>query len=155
MKDSIKVKGFVTYVLKDKDGNVKEVREKHNLITNAGLNVMASLLAASNPDSKTGVGYIAIGSGSGQDATSTALASEITTNGGERAACNAALDTVAVTNDTIKFDVTFSFTGSLAITEAGLFNDSSAGDMIAYQDFSTINVADGDSLQIVWKVTFA
>lgn len=155
MKETIKVKGYVKYILKDKDGNIKYTYEDHNLITKVGLSVMASLLSADNPAGKTGVGYIALGVGSGQTADSTTLANEITTNGGARQTCSATITTTNVANDTVQFSTTFNFTGSLAITEAGLFNAATAGDMIAYQDFSVINVNSGDNLQIVWNVVFA
>lgn len=154
----LKVRGMVSYLLKDKDGNVKLNRTIHNQIQNLGLAAIASLIATDNPQTETAFDYIAIGSGTGQAVTDTTLATEITTNGGARrggadVTATSATDTVA--NDTIQFQTTFSFTGSLAITEAGILNAGAAGTLLAYQDFSAINVANGDSLQITWKITFA
>jgi len=41
------------------------------------------------------------------------------------------------------------------VTESAVLNASSAGTMLCRQTFSAINVADGDTLQITWKVTVA
>jgi hypothetical protein len=60
--------------------------------------------------------------------------------------------TTTVANDTAQFVTTFTFTGALAITEEGIFQVGSGSIMLASQSFSTVNVADGDSLQITHKV---
>jgi hypothetical protein len=137
------------------DGTVKAVRDVSNLVTNAGFAEVASLILADNPDSATAFDYIAIGTGSGQAATDTTLATEITTNGGERrGGANATGTTVttSVTDDTAQLTTTFTFTGSFAVTESGVFNDASTGTMLCYQDFSAVNVASGDQLALTWKI---
>jgi hypothetical protein len=157
-KEKLGLRGIVSYVLRDKNGKVKEQREINNQIQNAGLTCMASLIASDNPDSKTAFDYMAIGTGTGQAVTATTLATESSASGsGRRGGSDVVgtLQTTTTTDDTIQFQTTWSFTGSLAITEAGIFNDASAGDMLAYQDFSAINVANGDSLQVTWKIVFA
>jgi hypothetical protein len=65
--------------------------------------------------------------------------------------------TTTQANDTGQWVTTFTFTGALALTESGVFNAiyATGGDMLAYQDFSVLNVANGDTLQITWKVKFA
>lgn len=154
--DEIKVKGFVTYTLRDKYGKIKDKRvDVPNFLTNAGLAAIASLIATDNPGSETSFDYIAIGISSGQSAASTTLASEITTNGGERGTVTGTSQTTTVTDDTIVFTTTFTFTGSFAVTESGVFNASSAGTMLSYQDFTAINVVSGDTLTMEWKIKFA
>jgi len=148
--DSVKLSGEIELVLRDKDGRIKDTRHIKNTITNAGKAVMAALL--SSDVGGTAFDYIAIGVGT---PGSTALGSECTTNGGERrggANVTGSLTTTTVTNDTIQFVTTFSFTGSLALTEEGIFNAASAGIMLASQSFSVLNVANNDTLTITHKV---
>lgn len=159
VKQTIGINGRVDYVLRGPNGEIKlERKNVPNLITNAGLAEIATLILADDPDSGTAFDYIALGSGSGQTASSTTLATEITTNGGaRRGGANATGTTVttSVTDDTAQLVTTFSFTGTLAITESGVFNAGASGDMLCYQDFSVINVGNGDSLQITWKIQFS
>ena len=51
------------------------------------------------------------------------------------------------------FQTTFSITGTVAITESGLFNDASVGSMLARVVFAALNLVNGDSVQITWTVT--
>lgn len=98
--------------------------------------------------------YIALGSGTtAEDATQTALVTEITTNGGARAEATNSQVTTTVTNDTAQFLKTFSFTGTLAINECGVFDAASTGVMLMRHKFtSTKNVDDSDSLQLTIKM---
>lgn len=48
---------------------------------------------------------------------------------------------------------TISYTGSYAITEHGLFNDSSAGTLMDRSEFAAINVVSGDSIQFTYSFT--
>lgn len=168
------------FVLRDKDGNIKPLFNEtrfskimrqylginlpkislfgrwanslniSNLITNAGFAGVASRLNGSGAEAA--FTYIAIGIGAtAANVADTTLGSEITTAGGQRAAATASRVTTDVTNDTAQLVVTFTFTGSFAITESGVLNAASAGVLLARQVFSAINVADTDSLQITWK----
>jgi hypothetical protein len=49
---------------------------------------------------------------------------------------------------------TVTFTGTLAITEHGIFTASSSGTLFDRSLFSAINVVNGDSIQFTWDVTF-
>jgi hypothetical protein len=60
--------------------------------------------------------------------------------------------TTTITNDTAQITKTFTVTGTVAVTESGVFNASSGATLLAHQVFSAINVASGDSLQITWKI---
>lgn len=121
-----------------------------NLVTTAGLaGVAARVNGSGSPAAYT---YIALGTGTTAAASGdTALEAEITTVGGERASATVSLVTTDTTDDTAQLQNTFSFTGSLAITESGVLNAASAGTLLARQVFSAINVASGDSLQVTWK----
>jgi hypothetical protein len=62
--------------------------------------------------------------------------------------------TTNVTNDAIQYVATFlPGTGTGAVTEAGLFNDASAGTMLCRTVFPVINKGAADTLTVTWKVT--
>jgi hypothetical protein len=50
---------------------------------------------------------------------------------------------------------TISYTSTKAITEHGLFNDSSAGTLMDRSVFSAINVVNGDSIQFTYTLTIS
>jgi len=157
MNDKLNITGIVEYKVTRADGTV-ETKTVTNQIQNLGLAAIASLIASDNPQTSTAFDYIAVGTGTGQGVADTTLASEITTAGGERRGgenVTASSQTTTITNDTIQFQTTFTFTGTFAVTEAGILNAASAGVLLAYQDFSVINVSDGDSLQVTWKISLS
>jgi hypothetical protein len=122
-----------------------------NLVTNAGLALTAGLLNGSG--SPAAATYIAVGTGTtAAAATDTALQTETATSGLSRAAGTVSLVTTSVTNDTSQITKTFSVTGTVAVTESGVLNAASTGTLLCRQVFSAINVANGDSLAITWKV---
>ncbi len=122
-----------------------------NLITTKGKEIISKQL---NGVTTAPVTAIAIGIGNtAANAADTALDSEITTNGGERDAATASNQTTTTTGDTARWVLTFSFTGSFAVVEEGLFdNNVSGGNLLARQVFSAVNVVNGDSLQITHNV---
>ena len=150
--ENMKVKGWFVIDHYDKDGNLIEQVCSPNVITNNGKAEVAGLIV-SDVSGVTAFDYIAIGTGTTTpSATNTSLVSEITSGGGARAAVTGSRVTTSVTNDTAQFQVTFNFTSSFAVTESGVFNASSGGKMLCRQTFSAINVSNGDSLQVTWKV---
>lgn len=60
--------------------------------------------------------------------------------------------TTTVTNDTAQFVGTVSISGTIAVTEAGLFNADTNGTMLMRQTFSAVNVVSGDSIQFTVKI---
>lgn len=122
-----------------------------NLITNAGMAGAAARLGSNATEAI--FQYIAIGtSNTAANVTDVALGAEITTNGGARAAGTVSRVTTDVTNDTHQVVLTYTFTGSFTIVEAGLFNAASGVTMLARQVFSSINVISTDTLTITWKI---
>lgn len=118
-----------------------------NLVTSAGKAGVASRI--NGDGSEAAFTYIAIGTGTTAAAAGdTTLQTEITTNGGQRAAATVSRTTTDVTNDTARMVKTFSFTGSFAVTEAGCLNAASSGTLLNRQVFSAVNVVNGDSLQV-------
>jgi hypothetical protein len=128
--------------------STKSVR---NLVTNAGFAGSAGRLNGSGaPAAFT---YIAVGTGvSAAAVTDTTLGTETATSGLSRANSTVSLVTTSVTNDTAQLTNTFTVTGTVAVTESGVLNASSSGTLLCRQVFSAINVVNGDSLAITWKV---
>jgi len=118
-----------------------------NLVTSAGKAGVASRINGNG--SEAAFTYLAIGTGTtAADAADTTLETEIITGGGERAAATASRTTTDVTNDTARLVLTYSFTSTFAVTEAGALNAASAGVLLNRQVFSAVNVVNGDSLQV-------
>jgi hypothetical protein len=133
-------------------GSYGEVAYSHNLVTNAGKAFFVG--RAGNVGSYSPATYLAIGTGTtAAAAADTALETEITTNGGARAAATVTQTTTTVSNDTLQLQHTWTFTGSEAVTEEGIFTESTAGTLVAHQVFAAVNVASGDSLQITHTLT--
>ena len=152
-EDYVNMQGWAHWVRRNSQGDITGEWDVNNLITNSAKAKIADLLVGDvGSAAPTQWDDIAIGTGTGQTATSTTLATEISTNGGARAGSTGTRVTTSVTNDTAQFVLTYSFTGSFAVTESGVFDDISTGTMLCYQSFSAINVVSGDSLQVTWKV---
>lgn len=131
----------------------------HNLVTSAGKAGLAS--RANGVGAEAIFQYIGIGTGAvAAAAGDTALGAEKAADGSSsttHAGSSPTLSrvTTSVTNDTAQSVVTINFTGSIAITEYGLFNATNAGTMCCRQVQSAINVVSGDSLQVTWKLQFS
>lgn len=132
-------------------GSWQKTAKVANLITNAGFALIAGRLNGSG--SPAAATYIAVGTGAtAANVADTTLQTETATSGLSRAAASVSLVTTTVTNDTAQMVVTFTVSGSVAVTESGVLNAASTGTLLCRQVFSAINVVNGDSLQITWKV---
>lgn len=128
--------------LRDQFGNVKQVRHVYNTVTTPGKNMIADRLLASPT---LGVPtHMAIGTGS---PSGTALGTELDRNAlTSKTRSNAV---VTMVGDWAAGD------GTGAITESGVFDASSSGNMHLSTSFSVINKAASDSLQITWTLTIS
>jgi len=141
INENFKVTGAVKIT---KNGEV--VREIPNTIVTAGKNELASLITGNG----TAFGYMAVGTGTtsvvaGDTTLETELDRNATTVSGGTA-----------TNNTIEFETVWNAgDGTGAITEAGIFNASSSGDMLARTTFSAVNKSSSDILTITWTVTIS
>lgn len=143
IQDSIKLTGELRITVTNPKGNVKHEVVVPNLVVTAGKNLIASRL---KDTTDAAMSHMAIGTGS------TAAAAGDTTLGTE--AGRVALTSTTVTANAVAYVATFGAgTGSGAITEAGLFNASSSGDMLCRTVFSVINKGAADTLGITWTVT--
>lgn len=124
-------------------------RNISNLVTTSGKAGVASRINGAGGEAA--FTYIAVGTGTTAAAAGdTALQTETSTSGLSRANATASRTTTDVTNDTARLVNTFTVTGSVAVTESGVLNNSSGGTLLARQVFSAVNVVNGDSLQVTW-----
>ena len=121
--------------------------------TNAGFVELAKRATGAASDAWT---YMALGTGTGQDASDTTLATENTaSNGLQRASATVSTVTTTVTGDTAQWVKTFTSTATVTITEAGIFNQSSGGDMLVVGDLSpTAPMVSTDTLTLTIKCQF-
>lgn len=135
-------------------GTWSNVKVAPNLVVTAGKALVAQRLG--NIGAPNAITHIAVGTGvTAPSAGDTTLQTELATSGLTRASASISNVTTTVTNDTMQASVTFSVTGSQAVTESGLFNNSAGGTMLCRQTFSAINVVNTDTLQVTWKVAMA
>lgn len=151
MQETVKLKGSVNVKLIGPDGNLKQEHTDHNLVVTVGKTYLAQWLTALT-QSTPFMSYVALGSGtSGPSAGDTALDTELTVGGYSRVQGVLSFASNVWTNT-----ATFApGNGTAAITEAGLFSASTVGTMFAHQVFSVYNKAAGDTMIIVWSVTFS
>lgn len=151
-QETFNIKGWFEVVLRDEvSRQIKEGRYVHNLITSAGKAGAASRLNGSGAEAA--FTYLAVGTGAtAANVSDTALQTELATSGLSRVNATASRVTTSVTNDTAQLATTFSVSGSAAVTECGILNAASVGTLLCRQVFSAVNVVNGDSLTITYKV---
>jgi len=153
MEEKVGMKGWFSIDHFHKSGNLIESVSTPNATTNVGFKEVAQLMGLDTASSGTAFDYIAVGVGTtAATATDTALETEITDTGLTRAAGTGTNVTTTVSGDTLQIVKSFSPSGSKAVTESGILNASSAGEMLCRQTFSAINVTNGDTLTITWKI---
>ena len=153
MEEKTSLKGWFKIDRFDKHGNLMETVETPNAVMNLGFKEVACLIGTDITATHTAFDYIAVGTGTGAaTATDTTLGTEVTDTGLTRAAGTGTNVTTTVAYDTFQLVKSFSPIGSVAVTESGVLNASSAGVLLCRQTFSAINVTPGDTLTITWKV---
>jgi hypothetical protein len=140
--NSSKLKYTLEAVLRGADGKVKQRETIHNTVTTAGKNMIADRLLASPT---LGVPtHMAIGTGT---PSGTALGTELDRNAlTSKTRSNAV---VTMVGDWAAGD------GTGTITEAGVFDASSTGNMHLSASFGAITKGASDTLQITWTLTIS
>jgi hypothetical protein len=138
---NFKVMGDVEITLTS-DGVVKETRTVKNLVVTTGKNWIVGRMMGTEATEMT---HMAIGTGTtAQVIANTALQTQV---------ARVAHTDVAL-NNYITYSATFpAGTGIGAITEAGIFNASSAGIMLCRTTFAAVNKDVLDTLSITWTLT--
>lgn len=141
--EMIKATGRLNIQVVGPDGKVKDETTVDNLVVTTGLNYIASRMRDA---SATAMSHMAIGSGTATAAAgNTALGTELG---------RVALTSTTATANAVSYVATFGpGTGTGAVTEAGLFNASTAGTMLCRTVFSVVNKDAGDTMSITWTVT--
>jgi len=137
VNDNLSLTGALTIALND-----EIVTKTGNLVVTAGKNWVAQRMN----DVNTVMTHMAVGTGTTSAAAGqTALVSENDRN---------ALTSTTVTNNTIIYVATWAAgDATAALTEAGVFDASSGGDMLCRTVFTVVNKASADSMTITWTIT--
>ena len=138
ISDNLKLTGNLTIAV-----NNEIVQETKNLVVTAGKNFVASRM---KDTTKAAMTHMAVGTGTTAAAAgNTTLVSESDRN---------ALTSTTVTANAIAYVCTWAAgDATAALTEAGIFNASSGGDMLCRTVFSVVNKGASDSMTITWTVT--
>lgn len=126
--------------------NGELVRDINNLVVTAGKNYIAAKMADTNGSTPT-MSYMAIGTGTASpSASDTALASQ--------ASQGIVSLSASVTGNAVTYTATFpAGAGTGTITEAGIFDASSSGNMLCRTVFPAVTKQSADSISITWVVT--
>ena len=123
--------------------NGETVQEIDNLVVTDGKEYVASRMKDATA---TAMSHMAIGSGS------TAAAAGNSALGNQLG--RVALTSTNVSGAVVTYVATFAAgTGTGAVTEAGILNASSSGDLLCRTVFSVVNKGASDSMTITWTVT--
>ena len=146
LEDGLAVRGHVLVEVYGPDDLLRETRTVDNLVVDAGESHIADQLSSS--PGGAAMGWMAIGTGATAPAFgNTALGTEI-----DRNALTSRTDSATIVTYVANWaagDGTNS-----AITEAGIFNQSSVGGtMLARATFTAINKGASDTLAITWTLT--
>jgi len=135
--DNLNMTGHLSITIND-----KLVQEVPNLVVSDGKEYVASRM---KDTAKAAMSHMAIGT------VSTAAAASDSALGGQSS--REVLTSTTVSGTTITYIATFGAgIGTGAITEAGLFNASTAGDMLCRTVFAVINKGSNDAMTISWNV---
>ena len=138
LHDNFQMTGHLSIAIND-----AVVQEVHNLVVTDGKEFVASRM---KDTTKAAMSHMAIGTGSTAAAAGdSALGSQADRN---------ALTSTTVSGAAVTYLASFGAgEGTGAITEAGLFNAASAGDMLCRTVFAVVNKGSSDSMTITWTVT--
>mgnify|MGYP003677468385 FL=1 len=138
LHDNFQMTGHLSIAIND-----AVVQEVPNLVVTDGKEYVASRM---KDTTKAAMSHMAIGTGStAAAAADSALGSQADRN---------ALTSTTVSGTAVTYLASFGAgEGTGAITEAGLFNAASAGDMLCRTVFAVVNKGSSDSMTITWTVT--
>ncbi len=119
------------------------------VVTNAGKGIITNRIKGSGTEPN----YIAWGTGAGTAAiTDTTLFTEAAE---ARVGGTSTQQTTTTTNDTYQVVGTMTAGGSRSITNAGLFDANTSGNLFMKGDFATVSLNTSDSIAFTFKVQFS
>ena len=158
IKEMVKATGKLNIQITGPDGLVKESIYIPNLVVTVGKNYIANRMkdGVSGFTQEAQMSHMAVGDeslaqngGADPAAGDTTLGNEIA-----RVALATAGGTVAAA--VVTYNATFNpGTGTGAIVEAGIFNDSTAGTLLCRTTFAVVNKGADDTMSITWTVTIS
>ena len=144
-EDTLKMKGELEIVVRDENGNIKEVKHAKNLVVSAGKTYIASRIVGTSSNIMSNM---AIGTAT---STPTASDTQLGTEAGRVVLASSSNSANAIT-----YTATFpAGTGTGAITEAAILNAGTGGTMLCRTTFPVVNKAAGDSIAVTWVVTIS
>ena len=145
--EQLKATGKVRIVQTNASGETIKEFEVPNLVVTTGKNYIASKIVATT-NSPVSMTHMAIGTGTGTPgASDTALGAETG---------RVSLAGSVVSTNTITYTATFpAGTGTGALTEAGILNAASTGNMLCRTVFGIVTKTSSDTVIITWNVTVA
>ena len=146
-KSRLGIKGKAHLQLFGADGLLKDERLIYNTITEL---MDAQVADQMSDQGQAAIGYMAVGTGSGQTSASTGLAANLDRNALTSTTQGAAGDD----NDVIYVGTWAAADGTGAITEAGILELDNDTSLMTYADFAVVNKLAADTLVITWTVTF-
>lgn len=145
IRDNVDAKGKLRILVTGPDGAVKSDDTVNNLVVTAGKNYIADRM---KDGGKAQMGYMGVGT----DNTAAAIGDTTLYSEAARVALNTAGGTV--TDNAVEYSATFGAgVGTGALVEAGIFNDSAAGDLLCRTVYSVVNKGADDTLTITWTVS--
>lgn len=142
--ENLKATGTLTIKHLDGSGKLINSYDLKNLVVTTGKNYFTSRAVGV---AKPVMSHMALGSGTtAASLPDTSLQTQISTR--------VTLGSTVLSNNIITYETTFGpgiCTG--AITEAGIFNAATLGDMLCRTTFSVVNKAAPDTIIITWNVT--
>ena len=161
-QESLKLSGRLNILVTGPDGKVKEDRTVDNLVVESGLRwITSSMIKVDN----TTAAMTHMGIGDGTTAAADADTDLLGTNTFRKAFTTAAVanSSPATGRGNVVYVTQFDSTDRLpnhvangdksSITEAGIFNASSAGTMLCRTVFPVVNKGDNDTMTITWTIT--
>ena len=143
--ESINVKGNLEVILLDETGRQKDYRKINNLVVAVGKDTIASRMVG---NTTAIMSHMAVGS------SNTAAVTSQTALGGELG--RVVLDSTVRAANTITYVATFpGGTGTGSLTEAGILNAASSGNMLCRTVFGVVTKTSSDTVIITWNVTVA
>ena len=146
LTDTIKQTGDVHICVRNtQTGEIIEDKWITNLVVTTGKQFIASRMSGATSDV---MGWIAVGTdNTAANIADTTLGTEIT-----RVATTVSGGTAS--NNSVTYEAVFPVgTGTGALVEAGIFNDSSVGTMLSRTVFSVVNKGAADEMTISWIIT--
>jgi len=142
LNENINVTGNLTIDHLDENKVLIKRYDLKNLVVTSGKNYITSRMVGT---AKPVLSHMAIGSGTTfQLLANTTLQTEL---------ARTSFDSALLAANVITYVATFFPTiGTGSITEAGMFNDATAGDMLCRTTFAPINKGIADTLIITWTI---